>query len=115
MHAFANPTRFLKLISALQPWAMWVSVLCLTTGLYFALIVSPADYQQSETVRIMYVHVPASWMAIFCYSALAVASAVGDGQREPRELERLTRRATGRLVSRRTGRRPALVPTVEVR
>ena len=77
MHRFANPTRFLKLISALQPWAMGISVLCLATGLYFALIVSPADYQQSETVRIMYVHVPASWMAMFCYSALAGASAAG--------------------------------------
>ena len=77
MHRFANPTRFLKLISALQPWAMGVSVLCLAAGLYFALIVSPADYQQSETVRIMYVHVPASWMAMFCYSAMAGASAVG--------------------------------------
>ena len=63
MHRFANPTRFSKLISALQPWAMGISVLCLATGLYFALIVSPADYQQSETVRIMYVHVPAAWMA----------------------------------------------------
>ena len=77
MHRFANPTRFLKLISALHPWAMGVSVLCLAAGLYFALIVSPADYQQSETVRIMYVHVPASWMAMFCYSAMAGASAVG--------------------------------------
>jgi heme exporter protein C len=77
MHRFANPIRFLKLISALQPWAMGISVLCLATGLYFALIVSPADYQQSETVRIMFVHVPASWMAMFCYSALAGASAAG--------------------------------------
>ena len=77
MHRFANPTRFLKLISALHPWAMGVSVLCLAAGLYFALIVSPADYQQSETVRIMYVHVPASWIAMFCYSAMAGASAVG--------------------------------------
>ena len=77
MHRFANPTRFLKLISALQPWAMGVSVACLAAGLYFALIVSPADYQQSETVRIMYVHVPASWMAMLCYSTLAGASAVG--------------------------------------
>jgi len=77
MHRFANPTRFLKLISALQPWAMVVRVLCLAAGLYFALIVSPADYQQSETVRIMYVHVPASWMAMFCYTAMAGASAAG--------------------------------------
>ena len=77
MHRLANPTRFLKLISTLKPWAVAVSLVCLATGLYFALIVSPADYQQSETVRIMYVHVPASWMAIFCYIALAGACAVG--------------------------------------
>jgi len=77
MHRFANPTRFINLIGALQPWAMAISVLCLGAGLYFALVVSPADYQQSETVRIMYVHVPAAWMAMFCYSALAAASAAG--------------------------------------
>ena len=75
MHRFANPTRFLKLSLAIQPWAMWLTVLCLAVGLYFALFVSPPDYQQSETVRIMYVHVPAAWMAMFCYTALALASA----------------------------------------
>ncbi|MAF47863.1 MAG: heme ABC transporter permease [Rhodospirillales bacterium] len=77
MHRFANPTRFLKLIGALQPWAAGLSLICIAAGLYFALLASPADYQQSETVRIMYVHVPAAWMAMFCYSALAAASAVG--------------------------------------
>lgn len=45
----------------------------------------------------------------------SVRSAVDDGQMDPKELARQVRRATGRLVSRRTGRRPALVPTVEVR
>jgi heme exporter protein C len=77
MHRFVNPIRFLKLVSAVQPWAMGISIVCLIAGLYFGLVVSPADYQQSETVRIMYVHVPAAWMAMFCYSALAAASAVG--------------------------------------
>jgi heme exporter protein C len=42
-----------------------------------ALFASPPDYQQGETVRIMYVHVPAAWMALFCYTNMAVAAAVG--------------------------------------
>jgi heme exporter protein C len=42
-----------------------------------ALFASPADYQQGEAVRIMYVHVPSAWMAMFCYSSMAVAAAVG--------------------------------------
>ena len=69
MHRFANPTRFLGLISAIKPWAAGLCLLTFAAGLYFALFASPPDYQQSETVRIMYVHVPAAWMAMFCYSA----------------------------------------------
>ena len=51
-------------------------MLCLASGLYLGLFVSPADYQQGETVRIMYVHVPSAWMAIFVYSSIAIASAM---------------------------------------
>lgn len=51
-------------------------MLCLTSGLYFGLFVAPADYQQGETVRIMYVHVPSAWMAMFVYSSIAIASAM---------------------------------------
>jgi heme exporter protein C len=76
MHRFANPTRFLALTAAFHPWIMGAAIICLGAGLYYALFSSPPDYQQSETVRIMYVHVPAAWMAMFCYSALAAASAV---------------------------------------
>ena len=75
MHRFANPTRFLKLSNMLQPWAMAMTVICLGVGLYFSIFVSPPDYQQSETVRIMYVHVPAAWMAMFCYTVMAFSSA----------------------------------------
>jgi heme exporter protein C len=76
MHRFANPTRFVALARAIQPWAMGVALIALITGLWFGLLASPPDYQQGETVRIMYVHVPAAWMAMFCYSAMAGASAV---------------------------------------
>ena len=75
-HRFANPARFLRLADAVQPWIMGATVVLLAAGLYLGLFASPADYQQGETVRIMYVHVPAAWMALFCYSALAGACAV---------------------------------------
>jgi len=77
MHRFANPARFLRIASVVQPWAAVVAVLALGTGLWFSLIASPADYQQGETVRIMYIHVPSAWMGLFCYTAMAVFSAMG--------------------------------------
>ncbi len=77
MHRFANPTRFLKLASVIQPWVVGITVLTFAAGLYMALVTSPPDYQQGESVRIMYVHVPAAWMGMFCYAALAGAAAVG--------------------------------------
>jgi heme exporter protein C len=52
------------------------SLLLLGAGLWFALAASPPDYQQGETVRIMYVHVPSAWLAMMGYGVMAVASAV---------------------------------------
>jgi len=74
---YANPARFNRLASWLMPWFAWPAGFLILGGLYFGLIVSPADYQQGETVRIMYVHVPSAWMALFVYSSMAIASAVG--------------------------------------
>ncbi|MBL6863189.1 MAG: heme ABC transporter permease [Rhodospirillales bacterium] len=76
MNYFANPTRFLKIAKGLQPIVALIAVGSILTGLYYSLIQSPPDYQQSETVRMMYVHVPAAWMAMFCYVALAGFSSV---------------------------------------
>ena len=74
---YANPARFNRLASRLMPWFAWPAGFLILGGLYFGLIASPADYQQGETVRIMYVHVPSAWMALFVYSSMAIASAVG--------------------------------------
>ncbi|MDP7667450.1 MAG: heme ABC transporter permease [Rhodospirillales bacterium] len=71
----ANPQRFLGLSAVVLPWAAGATVVLVTAGVYLALFASPPDYQQGETVRIMYVHVPAAWMAMFCYSIMAAASA----------------------------------------
>jgi len=75
IHRFANPGRFLRLTGRLLPWFVAATALLIGLGLYFALVVAPPDYQQGESVRIMYVHVPSAWMALFVYVAIAVASA----------------------------------------
>ncbi len=77
MHRFANPARFMRLSTALLPWCGTAAAVFLTLGLYLALFVAPADYQQGEAVRIMYVHVPAAIMAEVVYALMAVASAIG--------------------------------------
>ena len=74
-HALASPARFMRYSARIRPWAGGLCLVTLAIGLYLALFASPADYQQGETVRIMYVHVPSAWMAIFCYTALAASCA----------------------------------------
>jgi heme exporter protein C len=77
LHRFANPTRFLRLLAIVQPWTFAVAVLAIGAGLIWGLGFAPADYQQGDSARIMYVHVPAAWMALFIYTSMAIASAVG--------------------------------------
>jgi heme exporter protein C len=77
MYDLANPDRFDRFARRATPWIAAGALLSLAVGLYFALLNSPADYQQGESVRIMYVHVPAAWMAMMCYSAMAVSSIAG--------------------------------------
>lgn len=70
----ANPTRFVRIADVLfRPVAILATGLILV-GLYFALFDSPADYQQGDTVRIMYVHVPAAWLAVLGYVAMGVSA-----------------------------------------
>jgi heme exporter protein C len=76
MHRFANPARFQRLAGAVLPWSAAATVGLFAAGLWYALLASPPDYQQGETVRIMYVHVPSAWMAMFVYANLAITGAV---------------------------------------
>jgi heme exporter protein C len=69
----ANPARFMKLSGQLLPWFGAAASLLIGAGLYMA-FACPPDYQQGDTVRIMFVHVPAAWVAMMAYGALAVAS-----------------------------------------
>ena len=74
---YANPAEFMRITSPVMTPLWILSIATLGLGLGWALFFTPPDYQQGETVRIMFVHVPAAWMALACYSVMALASAVG--------------------------------------
>jgi heme exporter protein C len=75
MHKYANPTVFMGLANAILPWAVAATAALFLVGLPIALVTSPPDYQQGETVRIFYVHVPAAMMGLMIYSIMAAGSA----------------------------------------
>ena len=75
-HRFANPARFSRIAARVLPWSTAATIILFVVGLYFALFASPADYQQGDTVRIMYVHVPSAWIAMGCYTFIALMSAI---------------------------------------
>ena len=72
--SLANPTRFLAIADRVIPWLAALVFLLLGIGLYLSFFVAPPDYQQGETVRIMFVHVPSAWLAMFGYTLIAIAS-----------------------------------------
>ncbi|HKR18345.1 heme ABC transporter permease CcmC [Rhizorhapis sp.] len=74
MHVFANPTRFLSIARPLTPWLFWGGLLLLSIGAAAGLLYTPADYLQGDSVRIMYVHVPAAWLGMGGWTGLAIAS-----------------------------------------
>jgi len=74
---FANPRRFLALVKWLMPISAIIAVITIGLGLYTGLVSSPDDYQQGSIVRIMYIHVPSAWMAMFIYTSMAIAAFVG--------------------------------------
>src|SRR5271170_1036210 len=80
---FANPARFMRLSARTLPWCGCSTIAMLAIGIYLALVVAPPDYQQGDAARIMYVHVPAAWMALSIYLFIAVGSGVALVWRHP--------------------------------
>ncbi len=74
LHRFANPGRFLRLVRPALPWLAVFSVVITATGLVWGFGFAPADWQQGDASRIMYVHVPSAWVAMAGYAALAGCS-----------------------------------------
>src|SRR5271163_3692162 len=80
---FANPARFMRLSARTLPWCGCSTIAMLAIGIYLALVVAPPDYLQGDAARIMYVHVPAAWMALSIYLFIAVGSGVALVWRHP--------------------------------
>jgi heme exporter protein C len=76
LHRLASPPSFYLLADRLRPWLAAATVLLIGYGLVGGLALAPADYQQGEGFRIIYVHVPAAWMSLFTYSVMAGAGLV---------------------------------------
>ncbi|WP_139558768.1 heme ABC transporter permease [Methylotetracoccus oryzae] len=76
LHKFASPKHFYRIAGKMIPWLAALTVLFMVAGLYFGLFVAPPDYQQGESYRIMFIHVPSAWMSLFVYVFMAVAAAI---------------------------------------
>ncbi|OUD13192.1 heme ABC transporter permease [Thioflexithrix psekupsensis] len=81
MWAFVNrlssPRNFYHFAGRWIPWLGAATVLLLAAGLYGGLVLAPPDYQQGESFRIIYVHVPAAWLGMFSYAFMAGVGAIG--------------------------------------
>ncbi len=76
MHIFANPARFLRIARPLTVWTFWPGALLVAAALAYGLFVAPQDYLQKDSVRILYVHVPAAWLGMAGWTGIAVSSLI---------------------------------------
>ena len=68
MWSLANPLKFMRFSERALPWISGLAGILLTVGFVWGLVFAPEDYQMGDTVRIMFVHVPSAWLAMFCYA-----------------------------------------------
>ena len=74
---FSSPINFYHLSNKIIPWLLYSFIVLVTIGLYYGLVLAPIDYQQGESYRIMFIHVPAAWMSMFIYIVMAIAGGIG--------------------------------------
>ena len=77
VHKFSSPRNFYVMSGKLVPWFGWTCLLLMVAGLYYGLIEAPPDYQQGESYRIIFIHVPSAWMSMFIYMVMATSGAIG--------------------------------------
>ena len=76
IHQFGSPKYFYDISFPLSKWAAIICAICFISGLYGGLVLAPADYQQGDSFRIIYLHVPSAWMYLFVYLIMAFSGAV---------------------------------------
>jgi heme exporter protein C len=72
-HKLGSPKHFYHLARRLTPWLGWLTLILLVAGTYWGLVVAPPDYEQGDSYRIIFVHVPAAWLSMFVYMVMAVS------------------------------------------
>jgi len=77
IHKTGSPPTFHKLSRAITPWLFGLAFVLGAVGIYRGLFVAPADYQQGEVFRIIYIHVPSAWLSMMGYAVMAVSAAIG--------------------------------------
>lgn len=74
---YAAPQRFYALTGTLIPYCVAIAVIATIIGLTIGLLIAPSDHQQGESYRIIFIHVPAAWMSMIIYLAMAFWAAMG--------------------------------------
>ncbi|MFZ9037229.1 MAG: heme ABC transporter permease [Gammaproteobacteria bacterium] len=75
-HKLGSPPHFYRIAGKWIPWLTWIFLILVAAGLYGGLILAPPDYQQGESYRIIFVHVPSAWMSMFIYVTMAFCAVV---------------------------------------
>ena len=75
-HKLSSPPHFYRIAGEWLPWLGGLFLILVTAGLYGGLILAPPDYQQGESYRIIFIHVPSAWMSLFIYVVMAVCGIV---------------------------------------
>ena len=76
-HKLASPPHAYRIAGRLLPWFAWPAGFLIAVGLYGGLVLAPADYQQGDAFRIVYVHAPSAWLSMLVYGTMAIAAAIG--------------------------------------
>src|SRR3989440_11118193 len=76
-YKFAAPANFYPLAGKMIPWFSGITIALFAVGLYFSFFVAPTDFQQGESYRIIFIHVPAAWMGMFLYVLMAIYAGAG--------------------------------------
>jgi heme exporter protein C len=77
LHKLASPPHFYRIAPKIVPWLVAPGLLLFAYGVYAGLFVAPADYQQGDAFRIIYVHVPAAYLSMMAYMIMAISAGIG--------------------------------------
>jgi heme exporter protein C len=76
-HKFGSLKYSYEISFCISRWTTTIYAICFACGLYGGLVLAPADYQQGDSFRIMYIHVPSAWMSLFIYMVMAISGGIG--------------------------------------